>query len=297
LEDHSQDMWQDISAADATTAAPSETTDQWTAGDEDSQLTLGRAVAQPQVKQSFDVWQEKNTAVASKPEGLFSGWCIATEGFDKEKTKRLAQYLEPNGAQIVKGLQDLNSTGEEHHEKRCVLVPHAQTDPNMNKPHLASGVVIATEWWVERCVHYKQVLDPQQDVLSRPLWNLNIMGFSKLTISTTGFSGVDYRQVAESIKLAGATYQEQLTPTISVLISGTSTVKKEKAYYAAKHQIPVVTADWLWTCLEKQRKPTMDRFMIELPKYDPTNATGSASAAPSPAPSETSKRSAEIVSK
>ena len=293
LEDHSQDMWQDISAADATTAAPSETTDQWTAGDEDSQLTLGKAVAQPQVKQSFDAWQEKNTAVAPKPEGLFSGWCIATEGFEKAKAKRLAQYLEPNGAQIVQGIQDLNSMGEEQYENRCLLVPHAKTDQNISLPHVATGVVIATEWWVERCIHYKQVLDPQQDVLSEPLWNLNIMGFTKLTISTTGFSGVDYRQVAESIKLTGATYQEQLTPTISVLISGSSTVKKEKAYYAAKHQIPVVTADWLWTCLKSKRKTTMDRFKIELPKYDPNNATASASAAPSPAPSETSRRSAE----
>jgi DNA replication regulator DPB11 len=297
LEDHSQDMWQDISAADATTVVPSEVTDQWTAGDEDSQLTVGRAVAQPQVKQSFAIHQENNVPVAPKPEGLFSGWCIATEGFEKEKTKRLAQYLEPNGARIVKGLQSLNSMGEEEQEQRCLLVPHAQTDQNMSKPHVATGVVIATEWWVERCIHHKQVLDPQQDVLSKPLWNLNILGFSKLTISTTGFSGVDYRQVAEAIKLAGATYQEQLTPNISVLISGTPTVKKEKAYYAAKHQIPVVTADWLWTCLDKQRKPTMDRFMIELPKYDPNNATGSASAAASPAPSEASKRSAETGSK
>jgi DNA replication regulator DPB11 len=297
LEDHSQDMWQDISAADATTVAPSETTDQWTAGDEDSQLTVGRAVAQPQVQHSFAVQQENNAPVAPKPEGLFSGWCITTEGFEKVKAKRLAQYLEPNGAHIARGLQEVNSMEEGQYEKRCVLVPHAQTDQNRSIPQVANGVVIATEWWVERCIHYKQVLDPQQDVLSQPLWNLNIMGFSKLTISTTGFSGVDYRQVAESIKLAGATYQEQLTPTISVLISGTSTVKKEKAYYAAKHQIPVVTADWLWACLEKQRKPTMDRFMIELPKYDPNNATGSASAAPSPAPSEASRRPAETGSK
>jgi len=290
-------MWQDISAADATTVAPSEMTDQWTAGDEDSQLTLGRTVAQPQVEQSFDVRQEKNVAVAPKPGGLFSGWCIATDGFEKVKAKRLAQYLEPNGAHIVQGLQGLNSMGEEQYENRCLLVPHAQTDQSMSLPHVATGVVIATEWWVERCIHYKQVLDPQQDTLSQPLWNLNIFGFSKLTISTTGFSGVDYRQVAESIKLAGATYQEQLTPTISVLISGTPTVKKEKAYYAAKHQIPVVTADWLWACLEKQRKPTMARFKIELPKYDSNNATGNSSAAPSPAPSETSRRSAETGSK
>jgi DNA replication regulator DPB11 len=295
LEDHSQDMWQDISAADATTVAPSEATDQWTAGDEDSQLTAGRAAAHPQVKQSFDIRQDQTVAIAPKQEGIFSGWCIATEGFEKEKTMRLAQYLEPNGAHIVKGLQDLYSMREEQHETRCLLVPHAQTNPTAHILQPGGGIVVATEWWVERCIHYKQVLDPKQDALSQPLFN--ILGFSKLTISTTGFSGVDYRQVAEAVKLAGATYQEQLTPTISVLISGTPTVKKEKAYYAAKHQISVVTAEWLWTSLRQKRKTSMDRFKIELPKYDPNNATGSASAAPSPAPSEISKRSAETGSK
>jgi DNA replication regulator DPB11 len=298
LEDHSQDMWQDISAADATTVAPSEITDQWTAADEDSQLTMGRVAPQPQVRQSFGVVQEHTAAVAPKPEGLFSGWSIAMQGFESEKTKRLSQYLEPNGAHIAQGLKDLEKTGDgEEFEKRCVLVPHAQKDESARVPQWTPGSVVATEWWVERCIHYKKILDPDQDVLSQPLWNLNILGFSKLTVSTTGFSGVDYRQVAEAVKLAGATYQEHLTPTISVLVSGTLTVKKEKAYYAAKHQIPVVTAEWLWTCLKTQRKTSMERFKIELPKHDPDNATGRASAAPSPAPSESLKGSCSTGSK
>lgn len=301
LEDHSQDMWQDISAADVTTTvAPSET-NQWTAGDEDSQLTLGRAAAEPQVEKSFDIRQDHDTAVAAapKPEGLFSGWCIAMQGFEEEKTKRLAQYLEPNGACIAKSLEGLEmEAGEEQqYDKRCILVPHAQSDRNAHVPQSSTGAVVATEWWVERCIHYKQILDPEQDVLCQPLWNLNILGFSKLIVSTTGFSGVDYRQIAESVKLAGATYQEHLTPTISVLVSGNPTVKKEKAYYAAKHQIPVVNAEWLWTCLKTKRKASMDRFKIDLPKYDPNNATGHASAAPSPAPSDPMKRSGSTGSK
>jgi DNA replication regulator DPB11 len=298
LEDHSQDMWQDISAADATTVAPSEITDQWTAADEDSQLTMGRAAAQPQVRQSFGVVQEHAPIVAPKPEGLFSGWGIVMQGFENEKTKRLAQYLEPNGAHIAGGLEDLELTGDgQEHEKRCLLVPHVQKDESARRPQRTPGCVVATEWWVERCIHYKKILDPDQDILSQPLWNLNILGFSKLTVSTTGFSGVDYRQVAEAVKLAGATYQEHLTPTISVLVSGTPTVKKEKAYYAAKHQIPVVTAEWLWTCLKTQRKASMDRFKIELPKHDPDNVTGHASAAPSPAPSDSLKRTGSTGSK
>lgn len=72
-------------------------------------------------------------------------------------------------------------------------------------------------------------------------------------------------------------------------------MKKEKAYYAAKHQIPVVTADWLWTCLKTKRKASTERFKIELPKFDP-NDIGRASMA-SPALSDTLARSNSMNTK
>jgi len=290
LEDHSQDMWQDISAADVSTTvtAPPET-DQWTAGEEDSQLNLGRPGPRPQVRKSFDA-REVRTAeeVDSRPQGLFSGWRITMQGFAKDKAERLTQYLD--GAHVVQRLQDLETTeGDDHPWKYCLLVPHSQPTPDTYIDPAPPGVITATEWWVERCILRKQVLDPEVDALSQPLWNLNIIGFSKLTVSTTGFSGADYRQVAEAVKLSGATYQELLNSSISVLISGSATVKKEKAYYAAKHQIPVVTADWLWTCLKTKRKTSTERYRIELPKFDP-NDIGRTSMA-SPALSDTLARS------
>ena len=101
--------------------------------------------------------------------------------------------------------------------------------------------------------------------------------------------------MAEAVKLSGATYQEQLNSTISILVSGSATVKKEKAYYAAKHQIPVVTADWLWTCLKTKRKTSTERYKIELPKFDP-NDIGRTSMA-SPAMSDTLARSNSINTK
>lgn len=295
LEDHSQDMWQDISAADTTTMAPSET-DQWTAGDEDSQLTLGRPKPQTQGRKSIDAQESQSAEAPSKPEGLFSGWCIAIQGFEKEKAKRLTHYLEPNGAQVVRRPDDLHELEGEDSMKRCLLVPHAKPSPNAYMAQAPPGVVTATEWWVERCIHYKQVLEPEVDILSQPLWDLNILGFSKLTVSTTGFSGVDYRQVAEAIKLAGSTYQEQLTSTTSVLVSGTSTVKKEKAYYASKHDVPVVTAEWLWTCLKSKRKASFERYKVELPKPESHDAT-SRSSVSSPVPSDTLKRSGSLPTK
>jgi DNA replication regulator DPB11 len=283
LEDHSQDMWQDISAVDISTtvAAPSET-DQWTVGEEDSQLSLGRPGPRPQVRKSFNA-QEVHTAeeTDSIPQGVFSGWRVTMQGFAKDKAERLVQYLEPNGAHVIQRLQDLEPPeADEYPWKLCLIVPHAQPSSEVHIDPAPSGVITATEWWVERCLLYKQVLDPEIDVLSRPLWNLNIMGFSKLTLSTTGFTGVDYRQVAEAVKLSGAIYQEHLNSTISILISGSSTVKKEKAYYAAKHQIPVVTADWLWTCLKTKRKTSTDRYKIELPKFDPNDIGRTSMASP-----------------
>lgn len=293
LVDHSQDMWQDISAVDTSVVAPSET-DQWTAGDEDSQLALGRSTSGPQSRKSMDAAQAPANAPTLKPEGIFSGWRITMQGFEREKTDRLTQYLLPNGAQVVKRLEDLESHEDEQASKHCILVPHMQPSQHMHITRSLPGAVTATEWWVERCIHYKRIMDPEHDVLSQPLWNLDILGFSKLTVSTTGFSGVDYRQIAEAVKLAGAKYQEQLLPTISVLVSGSATVKKEKAYYASKHKIPVVTAEWLWTCLRSRRKTTFDRFKIELPQFDPSNVMGQPSVS-SPVPSDALKESSSSV--
>jgi len=292
LEDHSQDMWQELSAVDTTVVSAPPETDQWTVGEEDSQLNVGRPAPRPQVRKSFDAREIRTVEEPeSRPQGLFSGWRIAIQGFAKDKAQRLVQYLEPNGAYVVRRLQDLETPeADQNLWKLCLIIPHAQPSPDVHIDPAPSGVITATEWWVERCIHHRQVLDPDDDILSQPLWNLNIMGFSKLTVSTTGFSGVDYRQVAEAVKLSGATYQEQLNSTISILVSGSSIVKKEKAYYAAKHQIPVVTADWLWTCLKTKRKTSTERYKIELPKYDPNDIIGRTSMA-SPALSDSLARS------
>ncbi|KAI7120651.1 hypothetical protein KC352_g33070, partial [Hortaea werneckii] len=84
----------------------------------------------------------------------------------------------------------------------------------------------------------------------------------------------------EAVKLMGAVYEEQLTPNISVLLSGSGNVKKEKAYYAAKHNIPVVSADWLWRCLEKKERVPYDQFQVHLPTFDPKESARSSSNSP-----------------
>lgn len=269
LESQSQDMWQDMSMH-SISSRHSEA-DQW--DDEEHQSTTHvsettAAIARTHVKTPKKI----ETADADHTEpgmGLFAGSYVLVHGFESNKASLLQKYLEPNGARMVKSSRELeNASCDPFFKARYLLVPHTQSPPTSPRPEVPAGTRIATEWWVERCIHYKQLLDPTSDALSRPLPETFIPEFSNLVVSTTGFAGVDLRQVAEAVKSMGAEYQEKITPASSVLISGSGSVKKEKAFYAQKHRIPVVTADWLWACLESKERKPFDVFLAAVPAVD-----------------------------
>jgi hypothetical protein len=48
-----------------------------------------------------------------------------------------------------------------------------------------------------------------------------------------------------------------------MLISGSSELRKEKAYYAGKHNIPVVSAEWLWSTMRGGRNKPLGDFLIK----------------------------------
>lgn len=226
---------------------------------------------------------------ALEPGKLFSGWYMHMHGFDAPIKDKLRAILEHRyGAQVVQSASALeNAPSNPFFSGRCVLVPHVRANADCAVPQVPPATFLATEWWVERCIHSKQILDPDKDPLSRPMWDLSIPALSELTVCSTGFTGVDLRQIAEVVDLAGATYQEKLLPSTSVLISSSSVMKREKAFYARKHGIPAVTPDWLWACLQTKRKASFDPFRIELPALDPKYTPGSASNRSSPGQSET----------
>ena len=72
--------------------------------------------------------------------------------------------------------------------------------------------------------------------------------------------------------------------------------KKEKAFYANKHQIPVVSMKWLQTCLQAKKKVALDEFRIELPDIELNQLTGE-SPAGSPAPSDMLRMKVEETSR
>jgi len=284
LEGHSQDVWHNISVRDSILPEPEN--DQWNAAKEESQATLGRDEEPQEATRPNTSAVEVVQNAAAKPEGLFAGWYIFIDGFEKERVKLLTRFLEPSGANVVARLDDLvDASSDPHFKSGCLLVPHAKPSRTIDLDSAPSGTIVATEWWVERCVHHKTITDPEHDALSQPLWDMPLRDFDGLVISTTGLTGVDFRQTGEAIKMSGATYQDNILPAPSVLISGTSTVRKEKAFYATKHGIPVVSADWLWACFRQKRKVPFDQYTISLPAFDPGVSIGDPSTS-SPAPTD-----------
>lgn len=224
--------------------------------------------------------------LGEEPHGLFSGIYVLIHGFDLKRSTLLEHFLEPNGAHVVRTPTELEDASVNAFFKdRYLLIPHTDPDEALKLPEVPANTITATEWWVERCIHYKRLLNPVEDVLSRPLWKAEVTAFSRQIVSTTGFAGVDLRQVAETVALMGATYQEKILPSTSVIVSGSGSIKKEKAYYAHKHKIPVVSADWLWYCLETRKYQLLEKFLLTLPAFDPKQLIGEPSTS-SPAPSD-----------
>ena len=281
LQSQSQDMWHEISAQEIPVGIVPR--DQW--GDD---ATAG-PVARPLPAAQNDAAGTSSEGPMAPP-GLLSGYLVLLHGFDEKRTSLLRWYLEENRAVAVTTMPAFQASfGDSSFRHHHLLVPHAGQDFSSALETAPPSTVVATEWWLERCVHFKRCLDPAEDVLSRPLADAPIPDFSGLSISTTGFDGVDLRQVAEAVKRAGATYHEVMQPSTTILVNGAITIRKEKAFYACKHRIPIVSAAWLWQCLEARKREPHDGFRVVAPSRDSAElARHSPSAGSIPAKSDTS---------
>ena len=67
------------------------------------------------------------------------------------------------------------------------------------------------------------------------------------------------------VSFTGATYDEFLKPSVSVLLSNTKAPNAAKLQFATEHGIPVVSPEWLWQCIETVKKVPYGNFL--LPDY------------------------------
>ena len=259
----SQDLWQSISQHEV--QVDNTVMDAWNETNNESQ-SLRDSIGPGANARHSDATEVIERNDIEEPRGLFAGHFVLVHGFDTARKEKLCHVLANNGAAVVDTLTELeDASGQPFFRSRCLLMPHAQPT---KLPTVPPGTILVTEWWVERCLHFKQQLDPDQDSLSQPLQDTLITDFQDLVISSTGFNSVDLRMSAETIKLMGATYEEKLTPSTSVLVCASETMKKEKAYYASKHRIPVVRPEWLWESLRTRSKVPTELYSLDLARYD-----------------------------
>ena len=298
LESQSQEMWQNISARDA--GAESLEPDQWKAEKSDATTHVSNTISKADSTIRPAARQNMSSLPLEASEGsesLFSGIYVLMCGFEPGRSNLIQKILLQNGAAVAHTTSQLEDAPRNALFKdRYLIVPHATTGTPIELPEVPTTTIVATEWWIERCIHYKNLINPVADALSRPLWNVEVPGFSDFLVSTTGFGGVDLRQVAEIVKLMGATYQEKVSPSSSVLINASGLMRKEKAFYANKHHIPVVSSDWLWACLETKKKAPFEKFHVELPTFDANKFTIERTAS-SPAATELLQRKADEATK
>ena len=57
-----------------------------------------------------------------------------------------------------------------------LLVPHDVQLDLTSLPEAAGNMTLVTNWWVERCLHGKRLVDPTDNVLCKPFNKLRISG-------------------------------------------------------------------------------------------------------------------------
>ncbi|PQE15681.1 BRCT domain-containing protein [Rutstroemia sp. NJR-2017a BBW] len=189
----------------------------------------------------------------SEPEppkyGIFGNCCFLNYNFSAKHTRILTNHLLAHDGEVLQSDKDLIESSVESPLKRhFMIVPYdlpANKYPEL--PESGSQIEIITDWWVERCLHHKQFMEPSTHVIGRPFPSFPIEGFGDLNISSAAFSGIELLHVKKATNLLGGKYSEDMTPLSSVLVTKSIvSLRKDKLEHAQEWKIPIVTADWLW---------------------------------------------------
>ncbi|KAI9766328.1 MAG: hypothetical protein M1840_006592 [Geoglossum simile] len=213
---------------------------------------------------------EKDKVVGSRAKskgrgGLFQGRKFVLHGFDQKKTSVLREHLSSHDAEISSSISELSQPNSTQScSESYVVVPHSSM---LSKcPDIPDGrATIVNEWWIERCLYYRDFVDPDENVTSRPFPHFPIAGFERMTICSTAFGDVDLLHISKLVDLMGATYDGSLTKRTSVLICN-STSAGMKIKHAFMWDIPAVSAEWLWDCVKTGQVQPFERYYIPAPK-------------------------------
>ncbi|OAA43569.1 subunit of DNA polymerase II [Cordyceps fumosorosea ARSEF 2679] len=185
-----------------------------------------------------------------QPDGVFTNCVFFIHGFSFQQADLLHQTLQSLGGTIVPTIEEAAVSGTVDNPSWRFLVVPQNSQPDTHPTIQHNDLHVITEFFVERCLHNKQFLHPQDHVLGRPFPSFPIPGFSSLSICSSAFTGLELNQVARSIKQLGATFEEQFQKNTSLLVCRSlDAMRKDKLRYALEWGVPIVSAEWLWDCI------------------------------------------------
>ncbi|ORY87715.1 hypothetical protein BCR37DRAFT_6376 [Protomyces lactucae-debilis] len=160
---------------------------------------------------------------------IFRGLKFAISGFDERQKRLVKAALEGEQGEIIDNVQP-----------GCyVVVPQGQTPPMQ-----VDATTLVTEWWIERCLHFRRTVDPSQSLGCQPYASqFPVAEMNKMSICTTGFEGIELLHTEKLIKLVGARFTETLTRDCSILIAKSPSSRRCNA--APKLGVRVVSLAWL----------------------------------------------------
>jgi len=204
-----------------------------------------------------------------RQKGMFYGCRFFPYGFPPAQRQVLHERFVFNDGEVVNSVDELILRSDTTpHTRLFRIVPHdLPVDQHPPLPEPEASIQTVTVWWLERCLHRKEFIDPTDHVIGRPFPVFPIDGFSEVTISTSAFSGIDLLHVTKVVKLIGGKYSEDLTPQSTVLVTKSVTaIRKDKFDHAQEWGVPIVKAEWLWDSIKKGTPQSMQNYRIRSQK-------------------------------
>ena len=278
LGSQSESMWGDIvgggSIAQVARSGVWETSDETSAPKDPA---AGRPSDQGSNAQAPEV-------VADPIQGIFSGCRFYLDNFDLKKSDILSNHLIPHGAEVAATLKDLLAPINDLPLRLFRVTPSSlPVSERYDLPEFNVPVQTITEWWVERCLHHKKFVDPEDHVIGRPFPKHPIDGFRDMTVSSAAFSGIDLLHVKRAVDLLGGVYSEDMTPKSSVLVTqSVAKLRKDKLDHAHQWGVPIVASSWLWESISAGKLLPLQKYLCSssgqtdsLPTGGKSGSTGS----------------------
>ena len=122
---------------------------------------------------------------------------------------------------MIRTSGELDTFSNDDLTRGFLVVPHDVPTDLTLLPEGAGKLCLVTNWWVERCLHSKTLVNPTDNVLCRPFDKQSISGtyspevtravdtfadfsgFDGLTVNSTAFVGIELLHVTKAIALMG----------------------------------------------------------------------------------------------